>query len=118
MQMLNKMLTKQKEFQDRLDTLNFKSPQDRTRFIREHAQYVDAELHELLRELPCFKPWKSYTWTATELVEHENNAKEEFIDALHFMLNIALALGMSAEDIYNEYMRKNKINHDRQDNAY
>jgi dimeric dUTPase (all-alpha-NTP-PPase superfamily) len=108
----------QKKLQDRLGTLDFSKDIDKTNFIRAHAQYLDQELHEMLRELPFFKSWKQYDWSPTETKERLKNAQEEFIDAFHFMLNIALALGLDAEAIYRIYCYKNNVNHERQDNNY
>lgn len=115
MDVLKEMLDKQTELQNRLGTLDFKNDRERTLFIKHHAQYLDQELHEMMYELPFFKEWKNYeSWPPN----YERKAKEEFIDAFHFMLNIGIALGMNHEDIYKEYCRKNKINHERQDGDY
>lgn len=116
MNKLQFMLDTQKKLQDRLKTLDFKNEQERTLFIKHHSQYIDQELHEMLRELPFFKEWKNYdNW------DHEAKrelAKEEFVDVFHFVLNIALALDMDAEELFNRYLAKNNINHVRQDNGY
>ena len=37
---------------------------------------------------------------------------------LHFVLNIALAMGFSGDDIYEAYVAKNIVNHKRQDSGY
>ena len=42
----------------------------------------------------------------------------ELIDALHFFVNLLLAAGMSAEDVYKLYLMKNAENHRRQDAGY
>lgn len=123
---LEGMLKLQEKLQSRLGTLNFtkglggsyKSELDRTNFIKAHAQYCEAELHEMLRELRFFKSWKQYNWTAEEEKERFDNAQEEFIDALHFMLNIAIALDLDSDSIFKLYCKKNQINHERQDNNY
>jgi len=116
--MLQKMLYKQEELQRRLKAIDFVDEEARTTYIKEHAQYLDQELHEMLRELQYFKKWKTYDWSDTEKGLRKDNAREEFIDAFHFMLNIALALELTAEDIYRIYCYKNKINHERQSNNY
>ena len=116
--MLQKMIDKQKELQERLNAIDFVDEVSRTTYIKEHAQYLDQELHEMLRELQFFKKWKNYDWSYNEIVLRADNAREEFIDAFHFMLNIAIALKLDAEDIYRIYCYKNKINHERQSNNY
>jgi len=42
----------------------------------------------------------------------------EWIDGLHFYMNFAISIGMTAEDIVNLYMAKNAENHDRQNRGY
>jgi dimeric dUTPase (all-alpha-NTP-PPase superfamily) len=118
MDKLNAMLAKQLKFQQRLGTLCFSTEKERTTFIKEHCQYADQEMHELMRELKYFKSWKKYPWSETELLEHLKLAKMEFIDVLTFILNVALALGMTAEEIFSLYEEKNSINHLRQDTEY
>ena len=110
---LQTILDIQRIFQERLGT-----ELQGTQFITQHAQYANAELHEMFRELEGFKAWKTYNWTDAEKVEHDAAAKEEFIDALHFIFNIALALGLTSADIFDIYVNKNITNHVRQDNGY
>jgi dimeric dUTPase (all-alpha-NTP-PPase superfamily) len=40
------------------------------------------------------------------------------VDLFHFLVSIAQVLGMSADDVYNIYCKKNLINHKRQENGY
>ena len=42
----------------------------------------------------------------------------ELIDCLHFFVNLLLCSGMSADEVYQMYMMKNKENHRRQDEGY
>ncbi len=90
----------------------------RTLYIRHHAQYAEQELHEMLRELPYFKEWKNYDWTSSETALHLRNAKIELVDALHFILNICLALGLTPEEMAKIYVDKNRVNHIRQSSGY
>ena len=34
------------------------------------------------------------------------------------LISLAMVLGMTAEDVYNLYVKKNKVNLDRQDSGY
>ena len=36
----------------------------------------------------------------------------------HFLISIAQVLGMSADDVYAAYCKKNEVNHQRQDSGY
>lgn len=115
---LEAMLEMQKALQDRLGSLTFTSELEKTNFIKAHAQYCDQELHEMLRELKYFKSWKKYPWTPEEEAQRLANAREEFIDSFHFILNIAIVLGLDSNSMFALYAKKNNINHERQDNNY
>lgn len=82
---------------------------EKSAYIIEYAMHTDHELHEMLAEIPYFKSWKKY---------HEGNdyvaAKKEFVDVLHFFLNIALALGFTSNELFDAYMEKHKENYERQ----
>lgn len=110
---LQAMLDLQSQFQRRLGIF-----QGDTQYIMNHILYAEAEMHEMLRELEGFKAWKTYNWNDDEQAEHLANAKEEFIDVLHFIWNVALALNLDADEIIQIYADKNITNHLRQDNGY
>lgn len=114
---LEAMLTLQFAFQARLGQLPVEE-QDRTQYVMNNMLYTEAEGHEFLREIEGFKSWKHYDWNDNEKEEHYKAALEEFVDMLHFVLNIALAMGFSADEIYESYIAKNITNHRRQDNGY
>jgi hypothetical protein len=44
--------------------------------------------------------------------------KFEIVDILHFFMNMAASIGMTAEEMYNMYMAKNKANRQRQIDGY
>lgn len=114
------MLQKQKELQERLgyDFSNM-SVEQRVELIKEHSIHATQELHEMLYELPFFKPWKDYSgMNKVEQAVGMDKGKEEFIDFLHFSWNIALLLGFTPDEIFNRYYYKNAENHKRQDEGY
>lgn len=117
---LQEMYDLQEKLQNRLgyDMVNMTMP-ERTAFIKEFTQHADQELHEMLRELPFFKPWKDYSKMSEEdQIKQLILARKEFIDFIHFALNIGLALGLNESSTYDMYCEKNGINHERQDNGY
>ena len=71
------------------------------------------EAFEMLHLLN-WKPWKNKKELDIDAL------KEEAIDALHFLLQIFILLGMDAEEIIATYKRKLKENYNRQkvDPAY
>lgn len=66
-----------------------------------------SELSELLDEVN-FKWWKNHKELNYDLI------KGELTDILHFFVSMCLTAGMSAEELYNYYVDKNKENFDRQ----
>jgi dimeric dUTPase (all-alpha-NTP-PPase superfamily) len=116
--MLATIFTMQCNLQTRLGYEVSTMPQpERTAYIKTHAQHLDHEIHEMLQELPFFKEWKRYPEDEKSMALAMEKARKEFVDALHFFLNIALALGFTPGDLYAYYCEKNQINHERQDNT-
>lgn len=117
MKKLNEMFEKQKTLQERLG-YNFETmtEEERTKYMKDNIWYVITELDEAFREMPFGKPWKKYD--SFDRAVHNENLKEELIDALHFFINILLAANLTPEEIYKIYCYKNNINHERQDNNY
>ena len=48
----------------------------------------------------------------------KQNAKVEIVDLFHFLVSLAQVMGMTAQDIHEAYLLKNKVNHERQDSGY
>ena len=117
---LDHMMSIQAKFQDRVDPrYNTLDLEKRAAFLRDHFVYCDQELQEMLYEVPFFKSWKSYDrMTATELTIAYSKAKDELIDAWHFFMNLAIGLGMDADEFYQRYMNKHRENIRRQDEGY
>ena len=42
----------------------------------------------------------------------------EVVDLFHFLISMAQVLGMSADDVFNAYVKKNAVNFQRQDAGY
>lgn len=94
--------------------------EQRVAYIKEYGLHADHEFHEMLAELPYFKPWsqKSNSMTEEERRVAFNKAKKEFIDWFHFVLDVALALRISPQELYAEFVLKNDKNHNRQKEGY
>lgn len=76
--------------------------------------YVRAMQQELA-ELVDSVPWK---WWAKYQQFDKQNARVEVIDLFHFLISLAQVLGMNADDIYQVYLKKNEVNHQRQAGGY
>lgn len=118
---LTMMLLMQKTLQERAYGFKFDdmSVKERVDFIKEMSIHSNQEMNEMLYELPFFKPWKDYSnMTVEEQEAAITAAKKEYIDKLHFDLNILIGLGMSAEEVFEEYSAKNRENYLRQEEGY
>lgn len=117
---LQDMLDLQFKLQERLgyDFENM-TREDWTKYIKEFSIHIGQELNEMLYELPYFKPWKDYSGlTPDEETQCWKKAQKEFIDLWHFILNVALALGLDEDTLFRMYKDKNAENHQRQNDGY
>ncbi len=83
----------------------------KTEWVLNYTRAMQQELAELVDSVP----WK---WWARYQKFDEQNAKVEVVDLFHFLISLAQVLGMSAEDVYQAYLAKNKVNHKRQETGY
>jgi hypothetical protein len=99
--------------------------------VNNHA-LVD-ELHEMMDALggvhdgignAVWKFWKGKNKLASKMKIKDLSERDllelkfEIVDMLHFFLNYAGSIGMTAEEMYNMYMAKNKENRRRQKEGY
>ena len=93
------------------DSLDYTSKQFKT---LDFINHTIEELIELRRECPIRKHWSSKKDQAPD----KEKLLNEYVDALHFFVTIALCNHWTAEDVYNAYLKKNNINHERQNENY
>lgn len=120
MNKLQEVLNTQTQLQNRLgNNIKEMTEQQLTAYVKNNVFFVTEELHEMTRELPYVKEWKDYSkLTGEDIARRKELAQEEFIDVFTFLMNIALSLELTADEIYDLYFQKNKVNHSRQDNGY
>lgn len=87
------------------------SDEDKVQWILNYSRALQQEISELIDSVP----WK---WWAKYQKLDLQNAKVEVVDALHFLVSLAQVLGLTADDLFEAYCKKNKINFQRQDNGY
>lgn len=87
------------------------SEEDKVKWTLNYLRAMQQEMAELTDSVP----WK---WWAKYQKFDEQNARVEVIDLFHFLISIAQVLGMSSEDVYQAYLKKNAVNHQRQDSGY
>jgi dimeric dUTPase (all-alpha-NTP-PPase superfamily) len=102
--------------QEKLNTrigvnMNEMNDEDRAKWILNYIRAMQQELAELTDSVP----WK---WWAKYQEFDKQNARVEIVDLFHFLISLAQVMGMSADDVYEAYLKKNKVNHKRQDSGY
>lgn len=114
---LQYMMDCQRVFQGRFgEDFNNMTDDERAAFIKNHGYFVIEEMVELFRETKNHKSWKDYSdWTGEKMEVQMQKAKEEYIDVIHFVINIGLALGLDSDEIVRMYKEKNKVNIQRQE---
>lgn len=85
--------------------------EERVHWVLQYSRAMQQELAELVDSVP----WK---WWAQYQSFDEQNARVEVVDLFHFLISLAQVLGMTPEDVYNAYVKKNEVNHQRQDSGY
>ncbi len=85
--------------------------EEQRKWILNYIRAMQQELAELTDSVP----WK---WWAKYQEFDRQNARVEVVDLFHFLVSLAQVLGMSADDVHAAYLKKNKVNHDRQDSGY
>ena len=104
------------ELQDELNRrigvdMSSMNDEDRTKWILNYVRAMQQELAELTDSVP----WK---WWAKYQEFDKQNAKVEIVDLFHFLISLAQVMGMTADDVHEAYLKKNKVNHDRQESGY
>lgn len=112
MSSLDKMLSTQQELQREFDSRAVSSdPQQSCEYIKDMCTALTAEAMELMEETG-WKPW-STSWHI-----NVDAARGEWIDAWHFMMNLANKLGMDEQMIFQMYEVKAEVNRRRIRSGY
>ena len=85
--------------------------EEKTKWVLSYCRAMSQELAELTDSVP----WK---WWAKYQKFDEQNARVEVVDLFHFLISLAQTLGMSADDVFNAYVKKNAVNFQRQETGY
>ena len=84
---------------------------EQAKWVLNYSRAMQQEMAELIDSVP----WK---WWAKYQEFDKQNARVEVVDLFHFLVSLAQTLGMSADDVYDAYVAKNKVNHERQESGY
>lgn len=80
-------------------------------WVLNYCRAMSQEIAELTDSVP----WK---WWAKYQQFDEQNARVEVVDLFHFLISLAQVLGMSADDVFQAYLKKNQVNFQRQESGY
>jgi dimeric dUTPase (all-alpha-NTP-PPase superfamily) len=108
----NELFRMQKALNERIGVnTDGMSEQEKTKWILNYCRAMSQEMAELTDSVP----WK---WWAKYQKFDEQNARVEVVDLFHFLISMAQVLGMSANDVYDAYVKKNEVNFKRQKDGY
>ena len=109
---LRELFRMQKSLNERIGVkTDAMSEEEKTKWVLNYCRAMTQELAELTDSVP----WK---WWAKYQIFDEQNARVEVVDLFHFLISLAQVLGMSADDVFNAYTKKNEVNFQRQATGY
>ena len=85
--------------------------EEKSKWVLNYTRAMQQEIAELIDSVP-------WNWWAKYQEFDEQNAKVEIIDLFHFLISLAQVMGMTPEDVYEAYVKKNEVNHKRQESGY
>jgi dimeric dUTPase (all-alpha-NTP-PPase superfamily) len=109
---LNELFRLQKQLNQRIgvDT-DQQTDAERQQWLLNYCRAMSQEIAELT---DCV-PWK---WWAKYQTFDRQNARVEVVDLFHFLISAAQVLELSADDIFEAYTKKHRVNLSRQDSGY
>lgn len=115
---LENLFNLQINLQTRFKNLPILDNKRKQQFININILACLDELSEALRETAWKNPeYIDCGWKRTQGF-NEEKFQEELVDLWHFVINLTLASGMSANNLHDRFITKNKVNHIRQDEGY
>jgi dimeric dUTPase (all-alpha-NTP-PPase superfamily) len=109
---LNELFRMQRALNQRIGVdLDSLDEAGKTKWVLNYTRAMTQEMAELTDSVP----WK---WWAKYQKFDEQNARVEVVDLFHFLISLAQALGMSADDVFAAYVKKNEVNFQRQESGY
>jgi len=111
--MLEIIFAHQAKYDERVQKMEPFCNFDKRERVHRLIQFAIGELNEADSKVGYVNGVKKHWQTKVK-----KDFLEEMIDVLHFYVSAMLNAGFNAEDIYNAYMKKNVVNHDRQDDGY
>jgi dimeric dUTPase (all-alpha-NTP-PPase superfamily) len=109
---LDELFRLQKELNERIGVhVDNMTEADRQQWLLNYCRAMSQEVAELT---DCV-PWK---WWANYQKFDLQNARVEIIDLFHFVISAAQVLEMSADEVFDAYQKKHRVNLQRQESGY
>ena len=109
---LDTLFTMQNQLNRRIGVdVSIMTDDDRVHWVLNYCRAMSQELAEMTDSVP----WK---WWAKYQAFDKQNCCVEIVDMLHFLISLAQVMGMSADDVFNAYVKKHEVNVQRQENGY
>lgn len=106
--------------EDKLDVL-FRMQAGLDAYIRDKreldftkGEWVCKKALALMVELGEVVDEAKYKWWKNPTEIDDAKLKEEIVDVLHFFLGMCIDSGMTSDELFDIYLKKNKENYDRQ----
>lgn len=74
-------------------------------------------VEEMFEALQHLKNWKPHRTTEVADFDHEAFL-EEYVDAFNYFLSVLVMLGITSDELFESYVKKDKIIHDRINRGY
>lgn len=113
------MFEMQRKLQERLKILErIKDKSMLQQYINQNLLAIHEEAVEIMRETAYKNPdYVPFGWKKDQQFNIEKY-KDEIVDIIHFIMNLCIAVDMSADEFFQRYLNKNKENFVRQDENY
>jgi dimeric dUTPase (all-alpha-NTP-PPase superfamily) len=87
------------------------SEEQQVHWLLQYSRALSQETAEMIDSVP----WK---WWAKYQKYDRPNVQVEIVDMLHFLVSLAQVAGLTAKDVHELYMKKNRVNFQRQETGY
>lgn len=88
------------------------------RYPRTKEERVSSLATAIIHEAAEVQTLTNWKWWKKPTEFNEVQAKEEVIDLWHFLIQLSIELGMTPNQILDEYLKKYQVNKERQKNGY
>ena len=74
-------------------------------------------VEEMFESLSCLKNWKPHRQTVISEFD-KDHFLEEFVDAMNYFISVLIMMGISQDELFDAYCRKDAIIHNRLKDGY